>query len=319
MNKRWLIIVAVAVLAAAGAYIAWGQRGAALPEEGEQEAPREPVVSDAGVVIAEGEVVPIRESSLSFAVGGIVAEVFVEEGEAVTAGQVLARLDARQQAAAVAQAEADVQRAIARLNELKAGPRPQDIEIAQAAVALAQLKVGKLRADSARSEDIRMAEAELRQAQAELELTRLGTRPEAIAVAEAEVAVARAALQKARAALAETELRAPFAGTIAELDLDPGEYVQPGTEAMRLADLSTWRVRTRDLTEIQVADVRPDQPVTIRFDALPDLEIEGRVLRVDTMGVNKQGDITYTVLIELAQQDPRLRWNMTTTVEIKTD
>ena len=49
----------------------------------------------------------------------------------------------------------------------------------------------------------------------------------------------------------------------------------------------------------------------LTFDALPDLTLPGIVARIKPLGENKQGDITYTVIIEPQASDPRLRWNMT--------
>ena len=55
----------------------------------------------------------------------------------------------------------------------------------------------------------------------------------------------------------------------------------------------------------------------VTVDALPDLVLNGRVARIKPLGDNRQGDIVYDVLVDLDQQDPRLRWNMTTAVTVK--
>lgn len=102
------------------------------------------------------------------------------------------------------------------------------------------------------------------------------------------------------------------------VDIRPGEYAAPGVAVLRLADLSSWQVETRDLTEIQVAQVREGQPVTVTLDALPGVELRGKVQRIEGFGENRQGDITYKVVVALDEQDQRLRWNMTATVEMKT-
>ena len=67
----------------------------------------------------------------------------------------------------------------------------------------------------------------MRRATAQLALINDGARTELIAAAEADVASAQATLDQAKAALAETELKAPFAGTIAELTILPGEQAAP--------------------------------------------------------------------------------------------
>lgn len=434
MGRRWITGFIVMVLLVAGGFLAFGDRlvsgqGPATPPP---EATELPAVTASDEIVADGKVVPVRSAALSLSTGGIVADVPVTEGERVEAGQVLVRLEAAQQEAAVAQAEAGLRSAQARLEELKAGPREQEIAAARAAVEAAQAQLARLmegarpqeiaaaeaglaaalaalqkveegpdegqiisaqaemasaeatlkqaqaaydqvkwrndvgalpqaaeleratiaytaakaRYDElmkgateadlaqaraavqeaqaqlevlrapARAAEISAAEAEIRRAQAQLELLEAGARPETIAAAEAEVASAEAMLQQARAALAETELRAPFAGVVAGLEAKVGEQVAPGVVLVQLADLSEWQIETDDLTELNVVNIREGDPVTIRFDAIPDLVLPGRVSRIEAIGENKQGDITYTVVIRPEQQDERLRWNMTATVTI---
>jgi HlyD family secretion protein len=160
------------------------------------------------------------------------------------------------------------------------------------------------------------AGAEISRAQAQLELLEAGARAETIAAAEAEVVAAEAALEQAQVALAETELKAPFAGNVARLDAKVGEQVGPGSPVVTLADLSAWQIETDDLTELNIVQVQEGDPVTITFDAIPDLELPGKVVRLKAIGENKMGDITYTVIIRPDEDDDRLRWNMTATVVI---
>ena len=75
-------------------------------------------------------------------------------------------------------------------------------------------------------------------------------------------------------------------------------------------------IETTDLNERNIVLVREGSPVTVTFDAIPALELPGRVNRIQALGENRQGDITYTVTINLDHQDPRLRWNMTAVVAI---
>jgi multidrug resistance efflux pump len=433
--KKWMIGLVVLAIVAGGAYLVLGDRlSQVLASETELEAETIlPAVEAPRQVIAEARVVPVQYAALSLPVGGIVTQVSVAEGDNVQAGQVLLQVEAAQQVAAVAQAEAGLHRAQAQLDELQAGPRPQEIQAARAGVAVAQAQLARItqearpeevsaaqaalaaaqaslqkvqegpdpdeisvaaaglrraeialqqaqwaydqvaygadvgaspqaaqlqsatldyenalasyhlavrgptqaevaaaRAQLAQAEtnlalllqgasqaELAVAEAEIQQAQAQLELVQADARPQAIAAAEADVAAAEAVLAQARAALAQTELRAPFAGTVAALDARAGEQVAPGTPVLQLADFSAWQVETDDLTELSVVEVREGAPVTITLDAIPDLELAGQVLRVEAIGENKRGDITYTVLIQPTQQDQRLRWNMTTAVFIE--
>lgn len=103
-------------------------------------------------------------------------------------------------------------------------------------------------------------------------------------------------------------------GVVAALDAKTGEYIAPGAPVVHLADLSAWQIETTDLTELNIARVREDSQAAVTFDAIPNLELLGTVSHIRALGENKQGDITYTVTVQLDRQDPRLRWNMTASV-----
>ena len=158
----------------------------------------------------------------------------------------------------------------------------------------------------------------MRRAQAQLDLLEAGARPESAAAAEADVASARAAVQQAQAALDETVLTAPFAGTVAQMTPAVGESVSPGVPVVQLADLTEWQIETDDLTELDVVRVSEGAEVQLRFDALPGVELTGHVSQIKPIGVNKQGDITYTVVIIPDEFNDQLRWNMTAAVTIQT-
>jgi len=440
--RRWLLIILIlVVLVGGGGYYAMQQGlipGPAAETTPEAAPAAEGAASEAQVdapapsVVADARLVPVQRADLSLAVGGIVAEVLVQEGETVTAGQLLVRLNANQQQVAVSRAQADFQRAQARLLELTAPPRAEQVAQAEAALAAAQARYDRLagaslpggiaaaeaglnasqaslskvlegagdqqliaaRADLANAQavlkqaqsaynlvkwrndlgatpqsaalqqatnnfeaaqarladleagasqaDIAGASAQVRQAQAQLQTLRngmpadmaaaeadvaaqqaqldlllAGPRPESIAVVEADVASAVAALQQALVALGETELRAPFAGTVAALSIETGEPASPGAALAQLADLSTWEVETEDLTELDIVGITAGAQVDLSFDAIPDLTMTGTVKRVRPIGEDNRGDIVYTVVIEPAQQDERFLWNMTTVVTLQ--
>jgi HlyD family secretion protein len=237
--------------------------------------------------------------------------------------------------ARVSAAEQAVNSAQNALAKVKAGPRAEDISTAEArlakleqgtdaatiANAKAQLDAAQAKLDvlktSARASDIASAQAEIRRAQAQLELVQAGARAETIAAAAADVLTAKAAVDQAKSAKADTELRAPFAGTVAAIDVAVGESASTSTPIVKLADLSEYQVETTDLTELKVSDIREGAAVTLKFDAIPDLKMSGTVDRVKTLGEKKSGDVLYTVIVKPAQQDPRLRWNMTAAATIE--
>ena len=117
-------------------------------------------------------------------------------------------------------------------------------------------------------------------------------------------------------ALADTELRAPFAGTIAELNINVGEQVSPGAAVATLADLGAWQIETSDLKELDIARVQPGTRVQLTFDALPDLALDGTVTLIRPRGGDNRGDVVYTAVIEPLENDPRLLWNMTAVVTV---
>ena len=82
-------------------------------------------------------------------------------------------------------------------------------------------------------------------------------------------------------------------------------------------DRDAWQIETDDLTELNVVRIREGSPAKLEFDALPGVELSGKVVQIKPIGVNKQGDITYTVVVAPDQSDPRLRWNMTAVVTIQ--
>jgi len=244
------------------------------------------------------------------------AEAAMHSAEAAVQQAQVAYDAARQaEASGVQTAEQDVASAQAKLDALRAGGDAQQIAAAQAQVASAQAKLNRLTGAS-RSGDLAAAQASV--AEAEADLAKLTANPDASALAQAAAAVARAelALKEAQQAIAETTLTAPFAGTIAALDLKLREYVAPGTPVARLADSSAWQIETTDLTELNVAKAYEGAPATISFDALPGVTLPGTVSRIKGFGENRQGDITYTVVVKPKVQDPRLRWNMTAAVSI---
>lgn len=274
-----------------------------------------PPVTAPSVVVAEAKVVPVQSAVLGLSTGGVVSEILVNEGDIVKEGALLLRVDDARQRAGVAHARAELQKAEAALAQAKSAARPQEIEAATAAVDAARAQLTKVKV-AGPPLDVTIAESELRRAEAQLELLMLGERPELIAVVEADVAAARAALLQAEAALKETELRAPFSGEVAAVVPKVGEHVAPGSSLVWLADSSIWQIETEDLTELGIVRVQKGAEATITVDALPDLELTGRVRSIKPLGESKLGDITYQVVIELDQNDPHLRWNMTASVTI---
>ena len=129
---------------------------------------------------------------------------------------------------------------------------------------------------------------------------------------------AQAALDKVKAVLDLYELRAPIDGTILTFTPKAGEFASPGTPVAFLANTSHWTVETKDLAEIDIAQVAIGQSVTVKLDALPNQDFPGTVTAIDPVGTEYLGDMTYKATITLDQADPHFLWNMTANVDIQT-
>ncbi len=244
------------------------------------------------------------------------AEAVVHQAQAAY-DQVASRADVAMlpQSLALQQATNNYIAAKARYELLLADPDAEVVASARAAVMQAQAHLAKVLTPATDSE-LAEASAFVQQAQAQLELVLAGVRQEEIVIAEAVVAEAEAAVQQARIALADTELRAPFTGTIADCSVKAGEQVVAGVPIVELADFSGLQVETDDLTELDVVRVQEGDEVLVTFDALDGIEVTGTVVSIESIGREKLGDITYTVVVRLDKQDSRLRWNMTAVVTI---
>ncbi len=188
------------------------------------------------------------------------------------------------------------------------------------------LQAGAHEARRAADEAVQAAEARQEVAEAQMALLQAGASAEEIAVAEAAVAQAQAALDAAQVALERTEVRAPLAGTVGAVHVRTGELVVPGQALLTVGDLSTLRIETTDLDEIDVARVAVGQVATVTFDALSDRTFSARVTRISPMAEPGTGGVHFTVIVELDEADSGaglirrtvpVRWGMTAFVDIE--
>ena len=126
-----------------------------------------------------------------------------------------------------------------------------------------------------------------------------------------QLAVAKANLDAAKDALSSFVITAPFSGVVADVSVKAGEQVSAETRIVSIADYSQWFVETTDVTELEVVNLSIGETVTIRPDALPDLELTGKVTEISNAYVQQGGDILYTVRIRVDGTDPALKWGMT--------
>ncbi|MFS8911310.1 efflux RND transporter periplasmic adaptor subunit [Synechococcus sp. H60.3] len=288
-----------------------------------------------------GQVQPIRQVNVSPRESGRLAELLVDQGDEVVAGQVLARMDYGDLASSIRQAQARIQELQARLAELQAGERPQVIAAAQARVdaarsqvSLAQRELERIQAlvqegVVARSEldqrlaRLEQAQADLQAAQQELERLQSGSRPETLQQIQAQIAQAQAELAQRQSRLAEAEIRAPFSGVVVQRFAEVGSFVTPTTAASDVTAASSSSILAlaqgievrAEVPEAQIAQVRVGQPVEIRSLAYPDRVVQGRVKRIAPATVVVREVTVFRVMIEPEPGADFLRTGMNVSVD----
>ena len=247
-------------------------------------------------------------------IDGYVAEVLVQDFAAVEGGQVLVRLDDRIYVQRLAQARASLSAQEANLANVAQARQAREAGIAntnavtaaaQAQRVNARAQLIRAHADQSRADALvtdgsisqrerdqtegalRQAEAAQHQAEASILQAQAG---HAVAqqdlrsvivnrrVIEAAVEAARAAVQLAQIDLENTRVRAPRAGEVGEVGVKLGQYVTPGTQLLALVPAQVWVVA--NFKEAQTAHMEAGQRATLRVDALPGVELNGRVERI---------------------------------------
>jgi HlyD family secretion protein len=244
------------------------------------------------------------------------AEADLHVAEAAVQDAQVALDNARQaERSALQAAEQQVASAQANLDSVAAAADPEQISAARQQMASGQAQAARLNG-APRQSELDAAQASVAAANATLNRVKTGRTETELSVARAQIESRKADLALATIQLADTELKAPFDGVIAQLHVNEREYLTPGTPVVQLADMAAWQIETADLTELNIVKVKQGDPVSITFDALPGFELPGTVKRIEGFGENRQGDIVYTVTVQPDQQDPRLKWNMTASVSI---
>jgi HlyD family secretion protein len=245
---RWLIAAAVLITLGltGGGWLIWQQRQtqARQAELAAQTAPverREVILK----VTAAGSIRPTTPVNISPKQPGRIAALTVDQGDQVRAGQILARMDDSNLRGTLLRAQGTVAAAVANLNKLQAGSRPQEIEEArrnlQAAVAeqiavdstyrsnlqlYGSGAIARVTFEASRSAFL-ASEARVSALKAHLDLIEAGSRVEDIAAARAQLQQARGDLTSIQAQLEDTVIRAPFTGVITQKYADVGAFVTP--------------------------------------------------------------------------------------------
>jgi HlyD family secretion protein len=238
--------------------------------------------------------IEITDVEVSFKIPGRVEERPVSEGQMITAGQAVARLDDRDLKLEIAQRKAQVAAAQSSLAELRSGSRPEEIAQAQAALERAQAEgsragieferekrlfdrevISTREFDQART-TFESAEARVREAKEFSTLVRKGPRSEKIDQARANLEQAKQALELAQTRLSYAALYAPITGIVLSENVEPGEFVSPGTPIISLGDLSRVYLRAY-INETDLGRVKVGQKVQLKTDTFPGKSYEGKI------------------------------------------
>ena len=229
---------------------------------------------------ASGYVVAQRRAAVASKGTGRLVELTVREGSLVKQGDLIGRLDASDVMAAISASQAGVVQA-------------------QAVKAQAEAALGQGRAELANAE-VELKRQQALQAQGFVSPQAVDGADRRLAVARSALASQQAAIVSAQAAIGQsqaqvrvqqvnqrnTEIRAPFDGVVLVKNANVGDMITPFSSAsgtsgavVTMADLQTLEVEA-DVSESHVARIKPEQPVEITLDALPELRLRGNVSRI---------------------------------------
>lgn len=277
---------------AAGAYLWFGRETQAALAQSETARP--------AVLVAPGRIEPVRDAvKLGFEAQGRIIAIDVDEGDAVKAGQILARLDDRLARAHVTASEAGLAQAKARYLFARRGPRNEDLAAARAEADAAAAAAEHRGTEQARTERLgevgavptsvvdadgaaaRVATAQAHAASARYQSLARGTRTEQIEEAAAAIALAQSEVDAAKVALDQTVLRAPSDGVILRRTAEVGSIVTLTVPApvVTLADLRQLEIRA-EVDEADVAAISLGQVAYATTDAYGDRQFPVRLTRI---------------------------------------
>ena len=252
-------------------------------------------------VVANGYVVARTKAAVSAKIPGRLAFLNVSEGSRVSKGDIIARLDNADYAAAVGQAEAGLASAKATLIETQADRDQLQREF---------VRVRDIRAQNVNlvsQQEVENAESKAKQGDARVDAQ------------QARVDAAAAALRVAQANLENTYIRAPFSGTVLRKEAEVGEVVAPSVgggltrgAVVTMADLATLEVEV-DVNEAYIARIQSGQQARITLDAYPDTAFRGSVRQVVPTADRQRA--TVQVKVSIVDRDPRILTEMGAKVE----
>lgn len=350
--KPWLLGLAAAGLVGVSATTYLVTRSSA-PQQAASNLTVPVQLKDVTVQIsANGTIVPVQTVNLSPKTAGRLVELRVDQGDRVTQGQVIARMESTQLEAERDQAQANLAQAEANLSLLQAGSRPEAIGQAAATVNQSQAEVtaaqnrldlAQRRLESNQSlysqgaitrDRLNEVQTEANNARANLEQTQArvansqqqlaqqqnGPREQEIDQAAAQVDSAIARLKSAENQLDDTVIRAPFAGIITQKYATVGAFVTPTTSASSTTSATSTSIVAlangleilAKVPEVDIGQIKLGQEVQLKADPFPDQLFKGRVRLIAPEAVVEQSVTSFQVRVEILTGKDKLRSGMNT-------
>jgi HlyD family secretion protein len=241
---------------------------------------------------------------------------------AVTQAQVAYDTARQSEVTQIAQAEASLKDAQQTLEALK-NPSASDLTQAQAAVTQAQASLTKLKQGGTPAA-ITQSQASVTQAQANLDKLTAPASDADIAAAQANVLQAQANVDTAQRNLDQATLTAPFDGVVSAVGLQVGSSsssssnstTSTSSSGITLVDRSKLHIDV-SLSETDAAKVQVGQPVSLTFDALPNVTLNGTIATVSPSATTSQNVVTYPIQIEFDPGQTSVKVGMSATADIQ--
>ncbi len=253
------------------------------------------------IVSASGKIFPEKEIKISSDVSGEIVELYVEEGDSVQTGQILAKIDPEAYVSAVERANASLSGSKSELARSKSSIENATAQIEQIKAQVVNTdriheRNKKLMADGIISEqDFENSESSLLQLKANLRAAEASYRAAQQGAQSAEFAVAssQASLKEIKTNLSRTTITAPASGIVSKLNVEKGERVvgtiqMTGTEMMRIANFNSMEVQV-EVSENDILRVSLGDTATIEVDAYLDEEFTGVVTEMASSAANAGG------------------------------
>jgi HlyD family secretion protein len=279
-------------------------------------------------VVATGKVEPITKVEIKSKASGIVKKLYIEAGDRVKKGQVLAELDRDEILASVRSQEAQLQSAEANLNAAEADLKRAEVDALGPDIPM--LKRAYERAAQMRKEGV-VSDANLDDAQKgyEMAVNKREVARAQLIVNKAKVAQAKADVQRQGANLAQlreqlsyTTIVAPIDGIVLSRDVEVGDAVSSilvmgsaATLVMTIGDTSEVYVKGK-VDESDVGKVYLAQPARIKVESFKDKTFTGKVTKISPMGTEKDNVTTFEVRVSITNPGGELKAAMTANAEI---